>query len=49
MDRDSNDEDDDDNNCVDGGDIDYVECGAYHTFVVTKTGVIFVTGGNHYG
>ena len=50
MNKDSDDEEDDDeNDCIEGGDIDYVECGGNHTFVVTKTGVIFVTGDNSRG
>ena len=49
MDRDSDEDEDDENDCVERGDIDYVECGVDHTFVVMKRGVIFVTGRNNYG
>ena len=49
MERESDNEEYDETNCCRGGDLDYVECGGYHTFVVTKTGIIFATGYNNCG
>ena len=42
-------DDEDENHILDGGEIDYLECGGCHTFLVTKRGQIFVTGLNTNG
>ena len=49
MEKDSEDDDNEEENCGEDGEIDYVECGGFHIFLVMKDGVIFVAGLNDDG
>ena len=48
MERESDNEEYDEISWCNRGDLDYVECGGYHTFLVTKRGIIFDAGYNTY-